>query len=383
MYYKKVVLSYLIVAFLLGAIFFGILVYYDPLKLFHDFGKYKNYIHHNMRLQAAGIIRHKEFDSIILGTSMLENTSAEEASDLLDGDFVNLSLEGSSFFERQIVLRYALKKRYIRKVIYSLDDLGTTDKVKYERYALSNWDYLYDSNPFNDFKAYLNDKYIHCLFSLHSKKQCMGREISLDRPNAWYMVPAFAVRYGGLEHWYQARHSGQVRDTLQQIIDAAKGIEDGQVEADRNLKEDLLKSYQYLDETLVDIVKAYPDTEFIFVVPPYSRIKYAIWAQYQKQRFELYKGSLKYLVTQSQKYTNMKIYAWGMEDFLDDIAYYKDLGHYEYKINSWMLKAIQCNEGLLTMQNIDVYLTEITRRALDYGLVPLAKKIEHDLRSMK
>jgi hypothetical protein len=50
-----------------------------------------------MRQQAAGIINNYEFDSIILGTSMLENTSAKEAGEKLGGKFMNISLSGSNF----------------------------------------------------------------------------------------------------------------------------------------------------------------------------------------------------------------------------------------------------------------------------------------------
>ena len=51
----------------------------------------------NMRQQAAGIINNYEFDSIILGTSMLENTSAKEADEKLGSKFMNISLSGSNF----------------------------------------------------------------------------------------------------------------------------------------------------------------------------------------------------------------------------------------------------------------------------------------------
>ena len=75
-----------------------------------------------MRQQAAGIINNYEFDSIILGTSMLENTSAKEAGEKLGGKFMNISLSGSNFYERSFVLEYALRKKEIKKIIYSLDE---------------------------------------------------------------------------------------------------------------------------------------------------------------------------------------------------------------------------------------------------------------------
>ena len=94
MKHEKIVLTYIVTAILVALVFFGTLFIYDPLKLFHNRGKYKDYIQGNMREQAAGIINNRDFDSIILGTSMLENTSAKEASKQLSGNFVNISVPG-------------------------------------------------------------------------------------------------------------------------------------------------------------------------------------------------------------------------------------------------------------------------------------------------
>lgn len=76
-------------------------------------------MYYSMREQAAGIINSFEFDSVILGTSMLENTSAREASQKIGGIFVNISLAGSSFYERAIVLKKVLQKKHCTCHIFS------------------------------------------------------------------------------------------------------------------------------------------------------------------------------------------------------------------------------------------------------------------------
>lgn len=68
-------------------------------------------LHPNMRFQAAGIANIYDFDSIILGTSMLENTSSADCNEKIGGTFVNVSLSGSNYFERSIVLNYFLHKK--------------------------------------------------------------------------------------------------------------------------------------------------------------------------------------------------------------------------------------------------------------------------------
>ncbi|EGO0810583.1 hypothetical protein ITK70_001555, partial [Campylobacter lari] len=111
--YKKFVIYSLLIP-LPFILFLGVLLYvYDPLQLYHEpWFRDKTY-HNDMRIQAKGIIDHNDFDSVILGTSMLENTSVKEASYKLGGRFVNLSMAASTFSERFIILRYLIENKNI------------------------------------------------------------------------------------------------------------------------------------------------------------------------------------------------------------------------------------------------------------------------------
>ena len=99
----------------------GLLIY-DPLHLFH-----KSWIvddervHGNMRLQAAGVINNYDFDSVIIGTSMMKGTSAIFASEKIGGVFVNISSDGSGIYERSYIIDYALRKKRLENVIISFD----------------------------------------------------------------------------------------------------------------------------------------------------------------------------------------------------------------------------------------------------------------------
>lgn len=384
MKYKKIIFTYFISIAILFLLFFGTLFIQDPLKIFHKPWKHKNYLQSSMREQAAGIINHWDFDSILLGTSMLENTSSTEASKLLGGTFVNISLAGSTFAERKIVLDYTLRTKKIKTVIFTLDELGALIKEKPKKekkskeksYSISNWDYLYDNNPLNDFQAYINDRYLKCIFLFQETKECIGQKVNLDRPNAWYQNIFHFYRFGGLEHWFKVKKNWQVIGTSKLILKGIKAIKAGRIYYDKNASKKIINSKKYIHDTLETAVLQYPDTEFIFIVPPYSRLEYAIWAQYEKSTFEIYKATLTYMVTLAQKHKNMKVYAWGTEAFLDDLANYQDLSHYEYKINSWELKAIKENKGLLTLDNIDEYLHIITQKALHYDVLRYEKQFE-------
>lgn len=375
---KSLTITFITTSFILASLFFGVLFTYDPLQLFHSPWQYKKSLHMNMRQQAAGILNNWDYDSIILGTSVLETTSSKEASKQLDGKFINVSIAGSDFFERAIVLNYVLKKQKIKKVLFSLDSASLENLRRGDKsYNIKNWDYLYDDNPLNDFKAYIKYVYLKCLFLTFNKKKCMGRQVDLDRPNTWHEIEVHSERFGGLDNWFKTKYSYQKKLIFKPILDALEGIKNNETESDKNIERNILKSHKYIDETLIKFISKYKNTEFILVLPPYSRIRYAINAQYYVSLFEKYKQSTIYLVNKSKEYPNLKIYGWGNHSFVDDIANYRDLDHYEHTINSWMLGAIKRKEGLLTTENIDNYLKIFTQKALNYNLFEIGNKINN------
>lgn len=93
----------------------------------------------DIRIQAAGVINNYNFDSVILGSSMLENTSAKEAGDKLDGQWVNLSLSGSYLNERNVIMKYLFEKKNIYQIIYFLDVFTLNNSVRKHNQVLISY----------------------------------------------------------------------------------------------------------------------------------------------------------------------------------------------------------------------------------------------------
>jgi hypothetical protein len=125
----------------------------DPYRVFHEPWVRENYysMDGGMRQAASGIINTETFDSIILGTSMAENFSGNEATEVFRHRFVNISLSGSKISERNVVLLYALRQKPIREVIFSLDGFGI-DSVRGT--PMEPYIYLYDHSRINDLQIY-------------------------------------------------------------------------------------------------------------------------------------------------------------------------------------------------------------------------------------
>ncbi len=370
MRYQKGVKTFAISSLVIISILLSILFVYDPLRIFHKPWLYRSYLQPNMREQALGIIKNFDFDSIIIGSSVLENTSSKEASQKLGGTFVNISLAGSSYYERSIVLKYLFARKEIKGIIYSLDSgglFGTSTEGK-GNYATSNWSYLYDDNPFNDIEIYLNNKYAKCLLHSLSKRRCMGRVVDMDRPSAWYKYPVNASKFGGLKHWFNPNDDYRVKSAYQNILNIIEAVENGEVSNAKDSKKKERASIKYLNQNILRFASSHPSTTFYLLLPPYSRLDNALLVQYHKSAYQRWQTSLRYLVAMSHKYKNIKIYGWGSEPFIDDMSNYKDRFHYSHKINSWILDAIASDKGRLTNSNIKQYIDVFTKKSMDFNL---------------
>ena len=381
MNFKKLLFAYFLGIVLFFTLFFSIFFitarYYDPLKIWHINKNYSQYLQKDMGEQAAGIINNYSFDSIIFGSSMLVNTSAKEASEILGGNFFNISIQGSNFYERSFILKYALYKKELKKVLYSLDtysiinpDISNNRGVK---------EYLYDKNLNNDYKIYLNDRYIMCLFTFMKVNNCKGNKADFDRPNKWTNTKFHMNRLGGMNNWFKDKNKNQIKEA-KNILNNINEIKANNAQENKDINKQIKNSKKYIDDYIVKFIKENPKTEFLMFIPPYSRIENSILVRYKKSDYKILHDGLKYLLEISSKYPNLKIYAWGDMDFVDDIANYIDLAHYSAKINSKMLIWIKEDKGLLTLENFDKYWETFTKKSMEFDIFAIGDKIESYLK---
>lgn len=367
---------------LFNALFFTGLYIYDPLQLFHKSYFTNNVrLHTNMREQAAGIINNYDFDSVILGSSMLENTSASLVQDYFKtqqveiGKVANLSISGSDFSIRQRVLTHLFNKKHVNTVFYSIDYL--LDTAEYDLRT----NYLYDGNPLNDFRAYLNQKYMNCYLRWSDSDACLGADNSLDRPVAWFDQPRFVRNFGGKDSWVNEYDYFQISRAIGHIIDTSDNLKAKTPSPRKEADEQAFREFitGSLNSGLFEFAKDYQDTKFYLIFPPYSRIQYAIWAQWDTLLFERYLQVLRYVVSASSQYPNVKVYGFDNESFLDDIANYKDLVHHSEPYNQQIFKLVSEGKNELTPSNIEDYISQITALANHYDLHADARYFKEQL----
>ncbi len=374
MTYKKLLKNYFTIIIAIFLFIVSAIFIYDPLQIYHKLWITKeSRIHGNMRLQAAGIINNYNFDSIILGTSMLKGSSAKEASVKLNGEFVNISADGSDLYERSIILNYALNKKNIKQVIFSLDTgLDLNLRVKNNKFPLDRFDFLYDNNPLNDLKVYWNKKYINCLLTFSTSSKCIGNKRNLIRPPEWFdSIYEKNKKISGIEGWISEK--GRGRNVLTRINKHLKNpLQDG-----KEYEKKLAKTYQIIDETLIPIVNKNKKVSFHIVFPPYSRFLFALWKQKNYQKYKLYIKTIEYLVINSIKYDNMKIYVLDNIKYINNINNYRDMRHYNLEMNRLILDYIKDKKNIKNINELNKIIQEIEVFNSNYDLSKYIAKLKN------
>lgn len=343
--------------------YFGANFIYDPAQLFHKPLFRETTFLKNMRLQAKGIIKNYDFNGFILGSSMLENTSAIEASALLGNKFVNISMSGSDFSERSVVLDYIFSKKPNAHIIYSLDGYHIVGASQQRL----NYDYIYNDNLLDSMRAYINLKFFICLITLSENKQCVG-EKDLENLLNWSLDSAIKARFGGFENWLAQAQHPQVKGALNAIKNAKPHIFSQTQNIDINNQQQILKKY------IINIVAKNPKARFSFIIPTYSLIYYKLS---QKEYFHIWSESLKYLIRELSAYNNAEIFGFDLENYGENIANYKDFEHYNIDLNSLQLQAIAQNTHILTIENMDLYFEKMMGKINAYDISVLQKQIAH------
>ena len=371
--YTKIVLFSLVamaIAFCAG------LYIYDPLQVWHKPVLFpRTYLNGNMREAAAGIINNHDFDSIIMGNSYSENTSAKEATELFGGKFFNLSLSGSNLFERNIVIQYFLSRKKAKIILSQAD--AFSGRTGHQGFPVEQYKKLYDANPINDLTIYLNQRYMQCLTKFSSDGVCVGRETDFDRPNKWYDVPSQASRFGGIEQWIRHRDDEQLAGLIAEFpkILATPPVSDTSPE--KNLAYiDMEDIKNNISDFIVTPAKANPQTLFLFFDPPVATLSRSF--SLRSQAFSLYRYSLVQIIEQTEGISNIKMFGFANESLTDDIAYYKDSGHYNSDVNSLIMHKMADGQNVLNKGNIEEYLRDVEHKARTWPLVEFVARFDEN-----
>lgn len=296
----------------------------DPFQLYRQATSYVPYIDNTTQVYTnAGIVRNYEYDSAVVGTSMTENFRATQFDELFGGTFIKLCSSGGTAYNHAVLMNKAFDTRQMQRVVYGLDVYSFISAPNATVTELP--EYLYDDNVFNDVYYLLNrDVLLNRLKELYDYNQ-----VTFHRPGDDMRDDMYA--------WGDACTFNE--EEVLQFVDFEQ--EPVQMKPYNFNEENAIAN---LEQNLISIISAHPETEFLIFYPPYSVMEWYTMYLNGNLDFVLY---LKELCTEYLlELENVKIYDFtAREEWVCNLNNYKDCSHYSPEISSAIVEALANGEN--------------------------------------
>ncbi len=348
-YIKSIKLFFLISILLV--LFLGLVNFMiDPFQQYRKATLHKTIFMKEFYLN-AGLIKNYDYDSVVIGSSMIQNFKINNISKYLNFDKpIKLPISAGKINEHYTILKSAIKIKKVKNVLFGVDILS----LRNSKNRLPN--YLYDYNLMND--------YLY-LISIDTLKR------SLLYPFLHYTLSKKHPRldYNLMFQWQHNHLESDFNSTKVLHSFQNKTVD---LDEDENQERLLNERTTNIDKYIVPLIKGNPKINFIFFYPPYSILKYKSLEQSQiLNNFILTK---KYLFKKLSEYKNVKLYDFQIVNSITtNLNNYRDPIHYHQKINTWMLKQIAENNYLTTKENINNYLEELRKQTKSYHIEKVFK----------
>ncbi len=308
----------------------------DPYFHYHAPDERYYYDLNIQRSQNNGILKHFNYDGIIIGTSMIENFLTSEAEDVFGGDFVKAPFQGGTFKEIDDNIEVALEYHPETKiVIRALDPIMFFRDKDSMRDDLGKFPYyLYDNNFFNDFNYLLNKEVLDKCFEMQDMAS-FGRKPGVKSFDVYsYWMPGAVF---GKNEVLKDRTSFKTANVQASLTDEEA--------------ESIIASAV---QNITELPARYPDTEFYYFIPPYSAAYFG--ELLENGEFERFMAAERLYIEEILKCPEIRLFSFNnFTDITTDLNNYKDTTHYSEDINSLILKYMKEGTGLLTLDNCEEY----------------------------
>lgn len=327
----------------------------DPLQIYRKqlFGKPSFWA--DQRSQNAGKIRNymngELGTSILLGNSVADNFLPSQIEKYLGWDnCIKLTVSGGEASEQAFMLDQALRMSKIKHVLWVIRPRNFTPKrriVWHRRLTIPF--YLYSETLADD------DKY---LFSLDTFQFSLEQLTMIKHSGDW------CYSLDRLNYWMSKKNIKR-----QLNYNSAENIEKLKLKNKRNGCRFRIKSgekYPTIDHNILRLIRENQEIEFNILIAPHARNNLS----YRGSRFlSRYFGLYDYLINCASAFPNMKIYGFDNDDDIAaNLANYRDAIHYHSGVNIKMLKNISNNNNILTIKNIENYISVARKKLCSYQI---------------
>ena len=274
--------------------------------------------------QVVGSLRHFDYDAVLAGSSVVENNDNSWFDKAFSCKTVKAVRSYGGIADLCWFLDEAFDHQDVKKVFFNLDPASLTQEPETTFKATGCPMYLYDSNPFNDISYLLNGTVLFEKIPYMLAQALSGYNENLSYN--WADGKDFS-QSGALSHYL--RHKESVK---------AKPVKAYAQQNEGNIR------------LLTEMVKAHPDTEFFFFLPPYSELW---WDNAQREGMtDVYLQGDREAVRALLSYSNVRVFDFQNEEqVVTNLNLYMDTVHFSPEINHWMVTQMAAGQYEVTKDN--------------------------------
>jgi len=280
---------------------------YDPFQFYRLHAGESPRFSQNERYQNPGLLRHLDYDTIVVGSSISQNFSPEMFAGA-GWNLLNVTASGSGSYLHRLIIDAALAQGKAKRVLRELRYGNFSGGVKYVNQERALPDFLYQGTLERPFQYLLSLDLLEKSWQVASGTD---DRVPLELVHAWY--PQQKFKFGTLHYLREYRINCQGFDPVQEMLRTQPSqLEPGAAEA--------------LRENLEVQLQRFPDVEFIAYYPPISylngygdRTVFRNRMAFRRATFEL-----------AKRYPNFQVYDFSiLEDVVDKPYRFKDPLHFD------------------------------------------------------
>lgn len=306
-----------------------------------------------------GFARNYDYDTLLLGSSMTENTGTTLVEEQFGGTAINLAFSAGTFPIYAEMMKNAFDTREMRRVFIGMDSFALAADPGLVEMDIPM--YLYDEDPFNDVYYLLSWDSIERVITLiqYNMEEDTPDDIDLNKLYFWADNVSFNRRRTLLSYPYY-----DIPMTSEPLTPVGKVAE----------------MQENIDTYLRPFIEAHPETEFCLYFLPYSALQWH--SELRLGMLERHMFYRSYFAEQLLPYENVKLFDFQAHRlWVEDLDNYKDMAHYSQYINEEVTLAMAKDEFLVTSLEQVEENSEVIRD-IAHSFVPPTEEELQELREM-
>ena len=301
----------------------------DPLQYFRLASFYTPAFHTNKARELnAGFIKHYDYETIVIGSSLMGNTRVDLVDKVLNTTSLNVTIFGLTIHELNITLKHAIDVGKVKRFIMCLDMEFFSENAYQPR--VKNFPYhLYDKSLINDLKYVFNlDLFRKMLVRIYKNNYVRHNPYLSDVATAYNWMYSRACNFSEKQVLSRWKPVGQVADPAARARKSRHFYEQGKKNFDINV-------YPHLKEN--------PDIKFDLMYPPLSIL---FWVN--ESNAGVFEGIMHvkdYIYQKTRGLSNVTIYDFQAESsIINNLDYYSDYVHFSPEINDFIIRFVDSDK---------------------------------------